>query len=437
LSGGARLCHYGAAGTDQEKRVKALVVILGGGRGTRLSPLTRFRSKPAVPLGGKYRLIDITMSNAINSGLRQIFVLTQFQSASLNRHVSSTFRFDPFSQGFVEILAAEQTEESSDWYQGTADAVRKQLPRFLSRDWDYVLVLSGDHLYKMDYRPFLEAHKESRAEITVGVVPVPREDASDFGILRMDHDLIAEFVEKPKDPAELDRLELDVPTARRAGIHDINRRFLASMGIYVFDREVMEAVLRESRAVDFGREVLPEALEKRRVHGYFFQDYWEDIGTIGAFYRANLALTDTDPAFHLVDPAWPIYSRPRYLPPSRIDGCLIRRALIADGCRLDGADIQRSVVGVRSQIGEGSKISDSIILGSDFYEHWAPGRGAIGIGRNCVIERAIIDKNARIGDGCRITNAAGVVEAEGEGYSIHEGIVIVAKNGLLAPGTTI
>ena len=416
---------------------KTLVVILGGGRGTRLAPLTRFRSKPAVPLGGKYRLIDITLSNAINSGLRQIFVLTQFQSASLNRHVSNTFRFDAFSRGFVEILAAEQTEESSDWYQGTADAVRKQMPRFLSREWDYVLVLSGDHLYKMDYRPFLQAHIDSRAEITVGVVPVTREAASSFGILRMDRDWIAEFVEKPSEPALLDRLEIEAATARKAGIRDLNRRFLASMGIYVFDRDVMAAVLRESRAVDFGREVLPEALEKRRVRGYFFQDYWEDIGTIGAFYHANLALTRPDPAFNLFDPSWPMYSRPRYLPPSRVDDCAIRQSMVADGCRIEGAEITSSIVGVRSQIGRGSKIRDSVILGADFYEDWAPGRGPLGIGRNCVIERAIIDKNARIGDGCAIRNVEGVVEAEGRGYSIREGVVIVAKNGVLPAGTAI
>ena len=416
---------------------KTLVVILGGGRGARLAPLTRFRSKPAVPLGGKYRLIDITLSNAINSGLRQIFVLTQFQSASLNRHVSSAFRFDPFAQGFVEILAAEQTEESSDWYQGTADAVRKQMPRFLSRDWNYVLVLSGDHLYKMDYRPFLQAHIDSRAEITVGVVPVSRKDAQHFGILRMDRDWIVEFVEKPKEDAVLDKLELDMATARRAGVRDMNRRFLASMGIYVFDRHVMEDVLRQSKALDFGREVLPEALEKRRVRGYSFQDYWEDIGTIGAFYQANIALTRADPSFHLADPNWPIYTHTRYLPPARIDDSTIRESLVAEGCRIEGAEIASSIIGLRSRIGPGSKIRESVILGADYYEDWTPGRPEIGIGRNCIIERAIIDKNARIGDGTVIRNVEGIVEADGNGYSIREGVVIVAKNGSLAPGTKI
>ena len=416
---------------------KVLVVILGGGRGARLAPLTRFRSKPAVPLGGKYRLIDITLSNAINSGMRQIFVLTQFQSASLNRHVSNSFQFDPFSRGFVEVLAAEQTEESSDWYQGTADAVRKQMVRFLSRDWDYVLVLSGDHLYKMDYRPFLQAHIDNQAEITVGVVPVTRESVPGFGILRMEGDWIVQFVEKPRDPAVLDRLELDVATARKAGIHDLNRRFLASMGIYVFNREVLAQVLSDWTAVDFGREVIPQAIERRRVRGYFFQDYWEDIGTIGAFYHANLALTDPDPAFKLLDPGWPIYTRARYLPPSRISGCAIRQAMIAEGCRLQEAEIERSVVGIRSQVDAGSKIKDSVILGADYFEDWDPSRGPLGIGKNCVIERAIIDKNARIGEGSVIRNVEGVVEAEGKGYSIHEGIVIVAKNGALPPGTRI
>lgn len=416
---------------------KTLVVILGGGRGTRLSPLTRYRSKPAVPLGGKYRLIDITVSNAINSGLRQIFVLTQFQSASLNRHISGSYRFDAFSKGFVEILAAEQTEESSDWYQGTADAVRKQMIRFLSRDWDYVLILSGDHLYKMDYRPFVQAHVKSDAEITVGVVPVPREDVAGFGILRMDHGWIAEFVEKPKDPEVLSRFELDVVTARRAGIRDERRRFLASMGIYVFDREVLEAVLRESQAYDFGREVIPEALGKKRVRGYFFQDYWEDIGTIGAFYRANLALTEPRPEFDLFDPDWPIYTRPRYLPASRISSCTIRDSMIADGSVLDGAEVESSIIGIRSIVGSGSRIKSSVILGADSYEQPTPGRQPLGIGRDCVIERAIVDKNARVGDGCVIRNAEGVVEAEGRGWAIREGVIIIPKNETLAPGTRI
>jgi len=420
-----------------DRSPKALVVILGGGRGTRLMPLTRYRSKPAVPLGGKYRLIDITVSNAINSGLRQIFVLTQFQSASLNRHISNTFRFDPFTRGFVEILAAEQTEECSDWYQGTADAVRKQMPRFLSRDWNYVLILSGDHLYKMDYQPFLQTHIDSRAEITVGVVPVARESAEGLGILRMERDWIVGFVEKPKDPAVLDRFELDVATARRVGLRDVTHRFLASMGIYVFNRDVLEQVLRESRAVDFGREILPEALEKRRVRGYFFQDYWEDIGTIGAFYRANLALTRAEPQFQLVDPAWPIYSRPRYLPPARISNCTIRDSLIADGSRLDGAEIEGSIIGIRSQIAAGTKIKDSVILGADYFEDWVPGSGQMGIGRNCTIERAIVDKNARVGDGCVIRNVEGVTEAEGRGWAIREGVVIVAKNETIAQGTKI
>jgi glucose-1-phosphate adenylyltransferase len=417
--------------------VKTLVVILGGGRGTRLFPLTRHRSKPAVPLGGKYRLIDLPISNAINSGLRNIFVLTQFQSASLNRHISTTYRFDVFSQGFVEILAAEQTEESSDWYQGTADAVRKQMQRFLSREWDYILILSGDHLYKMDYRPFIASHIESRAEITVGVVPVSRQDAPGFGILRMEKGWIVEFVEKPKEDPVLDRIQLDDQTARRAGIHDPSRRFLASMGIYVFNRESLAAVLAESRAYDFGREVIPEALERRRVRGYFYQDYWEDIGTIGAFYQANLALTRSDSSFNFFDPTWPIYSSARFLPAARIRECRINDSLIADGCMIDGAEIEHSIIGIRARIGGGSKIKDSVLLGADFYEDWSPGKLALGIGRNCVIERAIVDKNARVGDGCEIRNLEGVVEADGAGYQIREGVVIIPKNETLRPGTKI
>jgi glucose-1-phosphate adenylyltransferase len=412
-------------------------VILGGGRGTRLSPLTRYRSKPAVPFGGKYRLIDITVSNAINSGLRQIFVLTQFQSASLNRHISNTFRFDPFSRGFVEILAAEQTEESSDWYQGTADAVRKQMPRFLSREWEYIVILSGDHLYKMDYGPFLQAHAESGAEITVGVVPVPREDASGLGILRMEKEHIVEFLEKPKDPDVLDRVKLDEQTARNAGIRDPRRRFLGSMGIYVFNRDALGKVVFDSTHVDFGREVIPEALGKLHVRGYFFQDYWEDIGTIGAFYRANLGLTHQKPDFNLYDPSWPIYSRARYLPASRISGCTIQDSVIADGSILHGATVEGSIVGIRSRIGQGSRVKDSVILGADYFEDWDTARGPLGIGRDCVIERAIVDKNARVGDGCVIRNVEGVIEAEGRGYAIREGIVIVPKNETLPAGTKI
>ena len=268
-------------------------------------------------------------------------------------------------------------------------------------------------------------------------MPVPRESVPGFGILRMEGDWIVEFVEKPREPAVLDRLELDVATARKAGIRDVNHRFLASMGIYVFDRDVLASVLDESRAVDFGREVIPEAIEHRRVRGYSFQDYWEDIGTIGAFYRANLALTDPDPAFQLVDPDWPIYTRQRHLPPSRLMDCKIRRSMIADGCILECAEIERSVVGIRTRIGAGSKVKDSIILGADYLEDWNRARGPLGIGKNCVIERAIIDKNARIGDGSTIRNVEGVIEAEGDGYSIHEGVVIVAKNGVLPPGTKI
>lgn len=417
--------------------MKALVVILGGGRGTRLAPLTRHRSKPAVPLGGKYRLIDIPVSNAINSGLRDIFVLTQFQSASLNRHISTTYRFDPFSQGFVEILAAEQTEESSDWYQGTADAVRKQLPRFLSREWDYILILSGDHLYKMDYRPFIESHADSRAEITVGVVPVVREDAWKYGILRMEKGWIVEFVEKPTDSGVLDRIELDVATARSVGIHDINRRFLASMGIYVFTRDVLASMLNESKSFDFGREVIPGSLGKRRVRGYFFQDYWEDIGTIGSFYQANLALTRPDASFNLFDPLWPMYSSTRYLPPSRVLDCKIRSSMISDGCTIDGAEISGSVIGIRSRVGRGTKIRDAVVMGADYYEDFAFGKPSMGIGRDCVIERAIVDKNARVGDGCVVRNVEGVIEAEGKGYMIREGVVIVPKNEALPAGTKI
>ncbi|MGH7855721.1 MAG: sugar phosphate nucleotidyltransferase, partial [Candidatus Binatia bacterium] len=292
-------------------------------------------------------------------------------------------------------------------------------------------------LYKMDYRSFLETHAARRAEITVGVVPVERQEASHFGILRMEKDWIVEFVEKPKEPDVLDRIELDVATARRAGIHDVNRRFLASMGIYVFNRDVLARVLRESSALDFGREVIPEALEKRRVRGYFFQDYWADIGTIGAFYQANVALTRPDPAFNLFDPNWPIYTSTRFLPASRIHDCRIHDSIVADGCVIEGVEIEGSVVGIRARIGRGTKVKEAVLLGADYYEDWSPGTVAIGVGRDCVIERAIIDKNARVGDRCVIRNVEGVVEATGDGYAIREGVVIVPKNETLPPGTRV
>ena len=418
-----------------------MAVILGGGRGTRLYPLTQQRSKPAVPLAGKYRLVDIPISNCINSGLRNIFVLSQFQSASLNRHVSRTYRFDPFSPGFVEILAAEQTEASMDWYQGTADAVRKQLHRFLRRNAASILVLSGDQLYVMDFRKILEAHTASRADITVAATPVTERDASEFGILMIDgFGTVSDFVEKPRDAAMLSRLALSDQTLTARGVaHE--RRFLASMGIYVFRPEVLVQILEDPGELDFGKEIIPKAIHTHRVHSHFFSNYWEDIGSIRTFFEANIDLASSNPPIDLFSEDAPIYTRPRFLPGTRLRRVRLEESVVCEGCRIDDAEISHSMVGIRSMIGRGSRVSNSVMLGADFYEEDSPHPAAesipLGIGANCVIDRAIIDKNARIGEGVVITNESRVERLDGPGYFVREGIVIIPKNAVISPGTVI
>jgi glucose-1-phosphate adenylyltransferase len=413
-----------------------LALILGGGQGTRLYPLTKLRAKPAVPIGGKYRLIDIPISNCLNSGVNRIFVLTQFLSASLHRHIYETYKFDIFSGGFVHILAAEQTASGMDWYQGTADAVRKQLTQIEHIRGEDVLVLSGDHLYRMDYGRFIGQHRQKRADVTIAAYPVARPEASRFGILKVDEDAcVTSFHEKP--PLEkLDGLEADPES---------DRPYLSSMGVYAFRCDVLRRVLEESEAEDFGSEVIPQAIEGLRIYAFLFDDYWADIGTIRAFYECNLALTLPDPPFDFYDPHSPIYTHPRFLPPSHVESSALEHTVLAEGCVLKQCDVRESVVGLRSVIGPDAHLIRTVMMGADFYEtperraeNRRLGRPDVGIGRGSFIEGAIIDKNARIGDGVTIrapvTNAE-VVETEG--YVIRDGVVCIPKNAVIPDGALI
>src|SRR5689334_15283208 len=346
---------------------RVLTVIMGGGAGTRLFPLTKDRAKPAVPLGGKYRIVDIPISNCINSDLRRVYLLTQFNSASLHRHIAQSYKFDHFSNGFVEILAAEQTFTDTSWYQGTADAVRKNLVHLLNHDFDYVLILSGDQLYRMDFRPLIAQHEENNAELTIATIPVRRHDAPGLGIMQIDeHRRITRFAEKPKEPDVIDSLTIPRGMYDSLGLPpDSDDLLLASMGIYVFNRDVLRAVL-EGDATDFGKHIIPGAIQSRRVSSYVFQGYWEDIGTIRAFFEANLDLASELPRFNFFDMTAPIFSRPRYLPASKINGAKIDHAVISDGCIITHADIHQSIVGIRSVIANGARVHRTIMLGSDF-----------------------------------------------------------------------
>ncbi len=424
-----------------------LAVILGGGAGTRLFPLTKMRSKPAVPLGGKYRLVDIPISNCINSDILKIFVLTQYNSASLNRHIAQTYRFSHFSSGFVDILAAEQTPESPQWFQGTADAVRQVLPHI--RDWgiDTLLILSGDHLYRMDYREFLARHFETGADLTVSVIPFVREQAEDFGLLKADSEgRIVEFREKPKGEA-LEEMRVDTSAFGLSAEEAARRPFLASMGIYVFNFKMMEDILASNpKWVDFGREVIPAAIECCNVQAYVFDGYWEDIGTISAFHQANLAMTATLPPFNFFNADAPIYTRARYLPPSKINNSEIHQSIVSEGSIINRARIVRSVVGLRTRIDSGAYIEDSNVMGAEYYqsieemrEDVAAGVPRIGIGEGSIIRNAIIDKDARIGAGVRLVNEAKVQEYDAPDGSVYirDGIIIVPKGATIPDGTVI
>jgi glucose-1-phosphate adenylyltransferase len=427
---------------------KVLSIILGGGVGTRLYPLTKLRAKPAVPVAGKYRLIDIPVSNCINSEIFKIYVLTQFNSASLNRHIARTYNFTGFSEGFVEVLAAQQTPENPNWFQGTADAVRQYL--WLLEEWDAeeYLILSGDHLYRMDYRLFIQRHRETGADITLSVIPIDERRASDFGLMKIDDSgRVIDFSEKPKGEA-LTKMRVDTSVLGLSKEQAELQPYIASMGIYVFKKEVLFKLLRESlERTDFGKEIIPDASKDYNVQAYLFDDYWEDIGTIEAFYQANLALTQQpQPPFSFYDEQAPIYTRPRYLPPSKLLDCHITESIIGEGCILKNCRIQHSVLGVRSRIESGCVIEESLLMGADFYQPSVERQCSlvendipVGIGTDTIIRGAIIDKNARIGHDVKIINKDNVQEAEREnqGFYIRSGIVVVLKNAVIYDGTII
>jgi glucose-1-phosphate adenylyltransferase len=422
-----------------------VAVVLGGGRGTRLQPLTSYRSKPAVPLAGKYRLIDIPLSTCLNSGINQIYVLTQFQSVSLHRHIRSTYRFDNFSGGFVEILAAQQTtgqpDENQDWYQGTADAVRKNLRYLVQPGIEYVAILSGDQLYRMDFRDMLKTHQESHADVTIAAKPVACSAASALGIMRVDdHGRVVGFLEKPKSTEELRDVTMESQWFTKRGIDPAGRECLASMGIYLFHRDTLAAALEKTNYHDFGKEVFPASVRSRRVHVHVFDGYWEDIGTIRSFFDANLQLAQSNPPFELTSATAPIYTRTRSLPPTRFDGVTIRKSLVADGCVI-GADtfIENSVIGLRCRIGRQVTIRNSVIMGADSYEtpdqlsaNQQAGRPPIGIGDGAVIEGAIVDKNCHIGAGAQvIADPRQMDRVVGDRWEMLDGLIVIPKSAVL------
>jgi glucose-1-phosphate adenylyltransferase len=408
-----------------------LGLIMGGGRGSRLYPLTKQRSKPAVPIAGKYRLIDIPISNCINSDIHRIAILTQFNSVSLHRHISNTYNFDAFHSGWVQILAAEQTMESAGWYQGTADAVRKQLFEIQATGAEYVLILAGDHLYRMDYAQLAEYHWEKDADITVAVQPVAKNDAPRFGLLKREDDgHISSFAEKPKDP-EVQK--------RYISRDDPERPFLGSMGIYMFNTQVLVDLLKYHPAhTDFGGEIIPEAIRSHEVYGFDFDDYWEDIGTIRSFYETNLKLTSPTPAFNFYDPSAPIYTHARFLPGSVVEDSELEDVLLTEGCRIRKAEIKHSILGVRSQVSAGACIKDSILMGADYFDSETTPRDIpLGIGPNCYVEGAILDKNVRLGEGVVIKPFPSDRDYDRETWFVRDGIVVIPKSTEIAPGTRI
>jgi glucose-1-phosphate adenylyltransferase len=413
-----------------------LTIILGGGRGTRLFPLTHQRSKPAVPIGGKWRLIDIPISNCLHAGLERIYVLTQFNSASLNRHIAQTYRMDMFSGGFVEVLAAEQTPEGEQWFQGTADAVRQAARHFRELDAEYYLVLAGDHIYRMDLAELIDSHIERDADITIAAQPVAPEVATEMGVFSFDTSgQITGFEHRPA-AARLSEMRSSAPANSPAGLLTVDKPFLASMGIYVFSREVLYDVLERSRSVDFGREVIPASIGTHRVHAYVYRGYWADVGTVSTFYDANLLLTKRAPPFDFFHPRRPIYTRSRFLPAARLHNCKLDEALVAEGAYLDSCTVNSSVIGVRTAVRRGAAVTRSILLGADYYEDRFNDL-PLGVGPNAVLDRVIVDKNARIGEGARLVNERNVQDVDGDGYYIRSGIIVVPKNGIVKPGTIV
>jgi glucose-1-phosphate adenylyltransferase len=426
-----------------QKRV--LAIIMGGGRGTRLHPLTQERCKPAVPLAGKYRLVDIPISNCINSDINRIFILTQFNTASLHRHIQSTYHFDPFGGGFVDILSAEQTEKSLDWYQGTADAVRRNLLHFRAFPHDLVLILSGDQLYRMDFREIIEQHIATKADVTLAAVPFAVSKVEGLGLTRVNDDLsVAQFVEKPKDPAIIASLALSPTLEATLKMPSTEKRCLASMGIYVFNRDVLAEALDNTMA-DFGKEVIPGLLGKKKLYAHIFEGYWEDIGTVRAFFEANLALAQPLPPFNFFDASAPIYTQDRYLPASKLNKCDIDHVVIGDGSILTDSSLKHCILGIRSYVGEGSVLEDTVMMGADYYEtdtqlatNLTRGRPHLGLGKNCHVKHAIIDKNARIGDGCSLSAEGKEDGTYADGaVIIRDGVLVVTKGAVLPAGTVI
>ena len=423
---------------------RVISIIMGGGRGTRLHPLTKDRCKPAVPLAGKYRLVDIPISNCVHSGYNQIYLLTQFNTASLHKHIQAAYKFDSFDNGFVDILSAEQTAASDQWYQGTADAVRQNLHHFQGGDNDLFLILSGDQLYRMDFRELVKQHLETKADVTVAAKAMPKQEVHGLGVMRVGDDLaIKQFVEKPKDPKVIEGLVVGEAIRKRM-THGVDGQdyCLASMGIYVFTGKVLKEAL-ETPAVDFGKEIIPAMLGQKKLGCHVFDDYWEDIGTVGAFFEANLQLTQPKPRFDFNDHERPIYTHLRYLPPSRIDGSTITRAIVADGCVVEGS-LSECVVGVRSNIGKGSKLEHTVMMGADYFEteearqrHLARGIPALGVGSGCVIKRAIIDKNARVGNNVKLSPEGKPDMWQQGALFVRDGVIIVTKNGVVPDGTVV
>lgn len=420
-----------------------LSVIMGGGRGTRLYPLTKERCKPAVPLAGKYRLVDIPISNCLNSGYNRIFVLSQFLTASLHRHIQKSYQFDPFGGGFIDILSAEQTEKSNAWYEGTADAVRRNLVHFHRHGHDYVLILSGDQLYRMDFSKIIDQHLATGADVTIAAIPFPVSKVEGLGLMRVHDDLtIAEFVEKPKDPAIINSLAIS-PALERTLQPSAEKRCLASMGIYVFSREVLRQAL-DNNMKDFGKEVIPALLGKSKLCSYIFEGYWEDIGTVRAFFDTNLALAQPLPPFNFFDRDAPIYTHPRYLPASKINRCSIDHVVLGDGCLVTDSTLKHCLISIRSILGENSNLEDVVMMGADYYQtekevlaDKAQGRPSIGVGRNCRIRHAIIDKNARIGDNVNLSPAGKPDGDYAHDVVIRDGILCVCKGAIIPSGFTL
>jgi len=416
-----------------------VTAILGGGRGSRLWPLTRDRAKPAVPVAGKFRLIDVPISNSLHAGVDRIFVLTQFNSASLHRHIAQTYRFDMFSRGFVNILAAEQSLENRDWYQGTADAVRQNIHRLVDMGPAEIIILSGDQLYLMDLAGFVEQHRKREADISIALKPVSAEAAGGLGIMRLGRDgRLVEFVEKPQTDEAMSHLALDSDTIDATGIDADPGALLASMGMYVFRTEILVRLLDEYKGDDFGGDLIPQAVTNLSVHGYAHRGYWRDIGTIRSFHEASLELTRQVPALDLYDPDFPIYTRPRFLPGSKVTDCQVFESILSDGSVVEGSRLTRSIIGIRGVVRSGSEIESTVIMGADEFEYAPPpGLPGQGIGHDCCVRNAIVDKNSRVGDGCRLVNKDGVWEADGAGWFIRDGVIVVARGEVIPAGTEV